>query len=188
MERGGNRRQASEWADFSGGALPRGTVSFAAGQTIRTITVNVRGDLVQEGDETIRVALSAPTGAKLSTASATGTILNEDLIGDAKANTLVGTARGEFLDGRANVDTLTGGRAADVFGFRFGESPLSAPDRITDFALGSDKIDLLTASGGALPAPVRLSRAANNTSAKSLGVFSHQVIQRSAAAGGTAEE
>lgn len=172
----GTGSKAANGADFVGGALPAGTVSFASGETSRTITVNVRGDLVQEGDETFLVSLSAPTGASLFTASASGTILNDDLIGNSNRNTLVGTARAEFLDGRANVDILTGGRAADVFGFRFGESPLSAPDRITDFALGSDKIDLLTASGGALPAPVRFSRAANNTSAKSLGALAAAVF------------
>jgi ELWxxDGT repeat protein len=172
----GTGSKPANGADFSGGVLPRGTVSFAAGQTSRTITVNVRGDLLQEGDETFRVSLSAPTGAVLTTAAATGTILNDDLIGDAKANTLVGTARAEFLDGRANVDTLTGGRAADVFGFRFGESPLAAPDRITDFAFGTDKIDLLTASGGTLPAPGSLSRAANNSTAKSLGALAAAVF------------
>jgi ELWxxDGT repeat protein len=163
-------------ADFSSGVLPGGTVSFAAGQTSRTITVNVRGDLLQEGDETFRVSLSAPKGAVLTTAAATGTILNDDLIGDATANTLVGTARAEFIDGRANRDTLTGGGTADVFGFRFGESRLSAPDVITDFAFGTDKIDLFSASGAALPAPVRLSRAANNASARTLGSLAAAVF------------
>jgi len=172
----GTGSKAAIGADFSGGVLPGGTVSFAAGQTSRTITVNVRGDLLQEGDETFRVSLSAPTGAVLTTAAATGTILNDDLIGDTKANTLVGTARAEFLDGRTNVDTLTGGGAADVFGFRFGESRLSAPDRINDFAFGIDKIDLFSASGGALPAPGSFTRAANNSTAKSLGALAAAVF------------
>jgi Ca2+-binding RTX toxin-like protein len=104
----------------------------------------------------------------ITTAAATGTIRNDDLIGDATANTLVGTARAEFLDGRANRDTLTGGGAADVFGFRFGESRLSAPDVITDFGT-DDKIDLFSASGAALPAPRGFSLVADNGSATTLG-------------------
>ena len=168
--------KAAIGADFSGGALPAGTVTFAKGQTSRTITVNVRGDLEQEADETFRVALSSPTGARLTTATATGTILNDDLIGDGKANSLVGSARAEYIDGRANVDTLTGGGAADVFAFRFGESRLSAPDRITDFAFGTDKIDLFSASGAALPAPTRFSRAANNASARTHGSLAAAVF------------
>ena len=163
--------------DFLGGAFPRGSLSFDAGESIKTLTISVNGDTTVENNETFRITLSAPSlGTTLGSASATGKILNDDLIGDGNRNTLVGTARAEFLDGRANVDTLTGGGAADVFGFRFGESPLAAPDRITDFAFGTDKIDLFTASGGALPAPVRFSRAANNTSAKSLGALAAAVF------------
>lgn len=156
----------TDGADFIGAIS--GNLTFLPGQSSRTITVNVRGDLLQERDETFRVSLSSPTGAVITTAAATGTIRNDDLIGDATANTLVGTARAEFLDGRANRDTLTGGGAADVFGFRFGESRLSAPDVITDFGT-DDKIDLFSASGAALPAPRGFSLVADNGSATTLG-------------------
>jgi ELWxxDGT repeat protein len=163
-------------SDFGSGSLPSGIVSFAAGQTRQTITVTVAGDLSKEGDETFRVGLSGATGATITTATANGTILNDDLIGDANRNRLVGTARAEFIDGRANLDTLTGGGAADVFGFRFGESKLSAPDAITDFAFGTDKIDLFAANGGTVPPPLRFSRAANNSTAKTLAALSTAVF------------
>ncbi|WP_428664107.1 beta strand repeat-containing protein [Reyranella sp.] len=66
-------------ADFAGGVLPSGTVIFAAGQTSRTITVNVAGDTAVEANEAFTVTLSSPsTGATLGTATATGTILNDD--------------------------------------------------------------------------------------------------------------
>jgi len=65
-------------ADFAGGVLPSGTVSFVAGQATATITVNVAGDTVVEPDETFTVTLSAPTGSTLGTAAATATILNDD--------------------------------------------------------------------------------------------------------------
>jgi hypothetical protein len=64
-------------ADFSGPIS--GTVSFAAGETSKTISVNVVGDLVVEANETFSVQLSAPNNATLTTASATSTILNDDL-------------------------------------------------------------------------------------------------------------
>lgn len=163
-------------SDFGSSSLPSGIVSFAAGQTRQTITVTVAGDLSKEGDETFRVTLSGATGATITTATANGTILNDDLIGDTNRNRLVGTARAEFIDGRANLDTLTGGGAADVFSFRFGESKLSAPDAITDFAFGTDKIDLFAATGGSLPAPGRFSRAANNSTAKTLAALSTAVF------------
>ena len=65
-------------ADDFGGSLPSGLVSFAAGETSKTITVNVTGDTTVESDETFTVTLSSPSGAKLGTATATSTITNDD--------------------------------------------------------------------------------------------------------------
>ncbi|GCL46761.1 beta strand repeat-containing protein [Microcystis aeruginosa] len=63
--------------DF-GGILPSGTVSFAANETSKTITVNVSGDIDIETNEGFTVTLSSPTNATITTATATGTILNDD--------------------------------------------------------------------------------------------------------------
>lgn len=66
-------------ADF-GGALPSGTVSFAAGETSKLLTVQVSGDQDVEFDEDFTVTLSNPTGgATISTAAATGTIQTDDV-------------------------------------------------------------------------------------------------------------
>ncbi len=66
-------------ADFAGGVLPSGTVTFAAGQASATITVAVAGDAVVEADEGFGVVLSAPTGgATLGLTSAGGVIRNDD--------------------------------------------------------------------------------------------------------------
>jgi hypothetical protein len=154
--------------DFARGVLPSGTVRFSAGQTSRTITVNVRADRDQEPDERFRVTLSNPTGATITTANATGIIRNDDLIGTAANDTIIGTSRPEFIDGLAGQDTLTGGAGPDVFGFRFGQSRIRTPDRITDFSFGEDTIALLNAQGQLRPAPVAFSRAANNSTADTL--------------------
>ena len=75
---GANPASAS---DFVGGALPSGTVSFAAGETSKTIAVNVSGDTVVESDEGFTVTLSNPsTEATLGTASAIGMIRNDDAV------------------------------------------------------------------------------------------------------------
>jgi Ca2+-binding RTX toxin-like protein len=69
---------AADAADF-GGSLPGGTVTFAAGETSRTITVAVTADRFQERDETFLLTLSAPSeGASLGQGTATGTILQDD--------------------------------------------------------------------------------------------------------------
>ena len=153
-------------ADFTGPTS--GTLAFSPNQASRTLTVSVTGDINQEAYETFSVGLIAPTGATLGGAAAGGTIQNDDLIGNANPNTLKGTALAEFIDGRANFDILTGGGNSDVFGFRFSHSPLSKPDRITDFSFGTDKIDLFSPSGSFLPAPATFTRASNNSRAASL--------------------
>jgi len=66
--------------DFVGGVLPSGTVSFAPGETSKVITVNVQGDTTFEPNENFTVILSNPTnGANITTATATGTINNDDV-------------------------------------------------------------------------------------------------------------
>jgi Ca2+-binding RTX toxin-like protein len=78
-------------------------------------------------------------------------------------NTLVGNNGSNILTGGLGADTLTGNAGADTFVVAFGDSPLTGSDHITDFTINSDKIDLLTQAGAALPAPVKLTRAANTT-------------------------
>ena len=49
-------------ADFSGGVMPSGTVSLAAGQTSKAINVSVAGDSKFENDEGFAMTLSSPFG------------------------------------------------------------------------------------------------------------------------------
>ena len=76
----GSGANAAAGSDFAGGVLPSGTVSFAAAETSKTITVNVAGDTVVEPDEGFTVTLSNPSnGATIVTAAASGTIRNDDV-------------------------------------------------------------------------------------------------------------
>jgi Calx-beta domain/Peptidase M10 serralysin C terminal len=63
-------------ADFSGSTT--GLVSFADGETSKVITLNVTGDTTSENDETFSVTLSAATNATIATATASGTIVDDD--------------------------------------------------------------------------------------------------------------
>lgn len=65
-------------ADFSGGVLPSGTVSFAAGETSKTIDFGAAMDSVIEPDESFTLTLSTPVNASLGTSTALGTIENDD--------------------------------------------------------------------------------------------------------------
>jgi len=92
----------------------------------------------------------------------TGNAGNNVITGNKANNLLNGGGGNDTLNGGAGLDTLTGGAGNDVFLFQFSQSTVANPDRITDFAIGSDKIDLLSAAGGVLPAPAAFSRAANS--------------------------
>ncbi len=58
--------------------LAVGTLTFTPGQMSRTVAVVVRGDTLDEDDETVSLALINVTGATLGTDRATGVILNDD--------------------------------------------------------------------------------------------------------------
>ncbi len=76
------------WADSGGGtatsgtdheAVAGGTLAFAPGESAKTVTVRVTGDDAVEGDETVVIALSNPTGgATVGTAAGTGTIVDDE--------------------------------------------------------------------------------------------------------------
>ena len=57
-----------------------GTLTFAAGESSKTVEVAVLDDAHDEGEETFVLALSNPSGARLDDAEATGTIENADLL------------------------------------------------------------------------------------------------------------
>ncbi len=63
-------------ADYTAKALT--TLSFSAGQTTKTFTVLVKGELVVEPNETLFVNLSSPVNATISDSQGQGTILNDD--------------------------------------------------------------------------------------------------------------
>ncbi len=84
-----DRRVMVDWADSGGGsatsgedyeAVAGGTLTFAPGDSERTVAVTVTGDDVGEGNETVEIALSGATGgAALGTAAGTGTIVDNDV-------------------------------------------------------------------------------------------------------------
>ncbi|PNK04704.1 Calx-beta domain-containing protein, partial [Cylindrospermopsis raciborskii] len=75
----GSSTNQADVADF-GGTLPTGTVNFTAGETSKTIIVDVLGDTTVEPDEGFTVTLSNPTNATITTATAVGTIQNDDFV------------------------------------------------------------------------------------------------------------
>jgi len=75
----GTGPRAVDAADFAGGVMPAGRVTFAAGAATATISVDVAGDTRFEPDELMRLRLHNPDpGVTLGTATAEGSILNDD--------------------------------------------------------------------------------------------------------------
>jgi len=76
---GENYPYTVDGADFVGGALPSGTVSFAPGEASQTLVLPVVADGVFEFDESFVVVLSNPSsGWKLRTSTAKGTIRSDE--------------------------------------------------------------------------------------------------------------
>ncbi len=74
---GAGTSPADAATDFSGATS--GSITFAASETEKAISVTVMGDRVVEGNESFVVTLSNPSsGLTLRTSSATGIILNDD--------------------------------------------------------------------------------------------------------------
>jgi len=69
-----------------------GTLSYAPGETTRTIAVTVNGDTTTESTETFLVNLSAATNAVIGDGQGVGTIVNDDLAPLVQWTNLVGAS------------------------------------------------------------------------------------------------
>jgi Calx-beta domain/Putative Ig domain len=85
LSRASATRVTVHWATANGTAKAgsdyaarSGTLTFAPGQTTRTVTVQVTGDRAREATEAFTVRLSRPTHATLGQAVAAGTIVDDD--------------------------------------------------------------------------------------------------------------
>lgn len=65
-----------------------------------------------------------------------------DATGNALANRIIGNAADNRIDGVEGRDTLTGGGGHDVFVFGGDNRVAGHADRVTDFASGTDKLEL----------------------------------------------
>ncbi|MDB9426967.1 Calx-beta domain-containing protein [Microcystis aeruginosa CS-564/01] len=166
-----------------------GTITIAPNTSTATISIPILNDNLNEPDEAFTVTLSNPVNATINPEGGIGEVIITDTwqssltrtlpnnvenlrligsnningTGNASNNNITGNSGINQINGGAGIDTLTGCLGADIFIFQFGQSTISTSDHITDFAINSDKIDLLTQAGNATSAPSNFSRAANST-------------------------
>ncbi len=74
---------ATAGADYTAAA---GTLVFAAGETTKTVTVTVAGDLLDEADETFTLGLANALNATIADASGLGTIIDNDPLASLSVN------------------------------------------------------------------------------------------------------
>ena len=146
-----NPGTASSGTDYT--AITGGTLTFTAAQTSKTLEVTVTGDALDEPNETVRVALSNPSGAVLgSAATGVGTITDDDPTPTlALALSEPDPGNPDTIDesGAGNAATVT----ASLSGGTSGEaitvtvSATGATAAAGDFSLSSDRT--LTIAAGA---------------------------------------
>ncbi|HVK11272.1 MAG TPA: Calx-beta domain-containing protein, partial [Gemmataceae bacterium] len=89
--------QARAGSDYTAAS---GTLTFAPGETSKTVTIDVLGDLMFESDESFTFALVNAAHATLAAGNATGTIRNDDAL------PTVSVAGGTVTEGNAGTTSL----------------------------------------------------------------------------------
>ena len=129
-----------------------GTLTFVAGETRKTVDVQVLADSHDEGSETMTLALSSATGARIADGEATGTIDNSGSIPKAwiaRFGRTVAEQVLEAVEGRMRAAPAPGAEVA-LAGWLKGETDPEEAQRLTSRAVTPR--DLLTGSSFALTA------------------------------------
>jgi len=150
-----------------------GTLTFAPGQTVQTLTVPIIEDATVEGNETFKLTLSGAVGGTIASPTVVATIIDNDgpapapftntgspnadiLVGRAGSNIVVGGSGDDLLDGVTGV-TMTGGAGDDIYVVEsttdtLSESASSGTDTVVSYlstyTLGANVENLLLGSGG----------------------------------------
>jgi len=150
-------------ADFTGGILPTGTVSFAAGESSKIVSIGVAGDSTVEANETFWVTLSNPgAGASLGTASAKGVIRNDD---SSLSIAATGADKAEG-DGASTAFTFTVTRTGDLTGTASAHWAVAGP--------AADAGDFV---GGTLPTGTVSFAAGESSKVISIGVAGDSALE-----------
>ena len=167
----GSGSNPASGADFVGGGLPTGTIFFSAGQTSRTITLNVVGDAQAEFDEGFTVTLSNPSSPDTITqATAQGIIRNDD--GAVPATTLAIAA--------LNASRLEGSTGSTPFTFivtRGGNVSGTTSVNFATAASGSSPATGADFVGGTLPAGTVFFAAGQTTQTITLNVVGDTQVE-----------
>ncbi len=137
----------ADGADFVGGVLPEGTVSFAPGETQAVITFAIAGDAEAEDAESFLVTLSdavADRGAAVINGASFGVVINDD---DGFDVTIAGTPGDDILLGTGSPDVIDGAAGNDAI-LAMGGNDILLGGSGDDVLLGSSGSDILIGGTG----------------------------------------
>ncbi|SEP49729.1 Aryl-phospho-beta-D-glucosidase BglC, GH1 family [Rhodospirillales bacterium URHD0017] len=106
-----------------------GTLTFAAGETTKTITVPITGDTTVEANETFTVTLAAASGATIADGSATGTIVNNDTAPPTSGNLEVHLSLADSWNSGFNANVVVHNDGSSMSGWQI---VVDMPNQITD--------------------------------------------------------
>lgn len=116
-------------------------VSFAPGETTKTVTVNVRGDTIKEANETFNLYLTAPAGVTVARWSAVGTIIDDDPTGATEIGNAVGGVVRDMTGSGTFTTVVTGGASVTVRKFNSAPSGTPYDERgILEFNVGTNPL------------------------------------------------
>ncbi len=129
---------------LNGGA---GADTLVGGAGNDTYVVDNTGDTITEnaaeGTDTVQSSVTFTLGSNLENLTLTGSgTINGT--GNSGANTIAGNSAVNKIDGGAGNDTLTGNGGGDIFVFGSGYGN----DTVSDFTVGSDRLDLSALTHG----------------------------------------
>jgi hypothetical protein len=127
-------------------ALPTGALTFAPGETRKSVNVAVRGDAIGEPDETFGVTLSQAQGADIADGDALGTIVNDDVdIGPVVSSLVLTNDVGAPIDGPV---VALYGVPVDLQAAFSSAAPLDTHTAIIDWGDGSSGPGVVDESAG----------------------------------------
>ncbi|WP_122893440.1 Calx-beta domain-containing protein [Arcobacter peruensis] len=129
--------------DYEGSSLPSNTLTFAAGEFEKVVTLNVNGDTLAENNEVYTMTISNQSSGIITTASDTTTVTNDDT--NFVISSPLDTAEGTSSETTAFVYTIT--RTGDTTGTASVNWNVSTATGLTSADFVGNQ-DVLTTNGG----------------------------------------
>ncbi len=155
---------AASGSDFS--ALSGATLTFAAGETSKTVTVKVTGDQLDEDNETVALKLSNAVNATPGTVTASGSIVDDDSSPVLSELAPVTVAQGQVVVVKAVAVDADG----DPLTWRWARKAGEKPALPRDTALNAARLTFTPSAGGLYTMTVTVADGHGNTDSRVVSI------------------